>query len=150
MCRSSVQNACEPASEGGMQSDMVYRPAMGFLAHSIVHSVFSLARGCRWSFAMVVGSVAGSSSIASLPIRLPYRSLPYPCVPGHTRPLYSPFGSRRGTTSPLPRNLIWRYHTCDMVIFGRLCRPVRGKIVTHSEGRWNQLHSSIAQLPVRE
>ena len=40
--------------EGGMRSDMAYRPAMGFLAHSMVHSVFILARSCRWSFAMVV------------------------------------------------------------------------------------------------
>ena len=44
MRRSSVRNACEPASEGGMRSDMAYRPAMGFLAHSMVHSVFILAR----------------------------------------------------------------------------------------------------------
>ena len=48
-----------------MRSDMAYRPAMGFLAHSIVHSAFILARSCRWSFAMVVVSVAGSSSVAS-------------------------------------------------------------------------------------
>ena len=48
-----------------MRSDMAYRPAMGFLAHSIVHSVFSLARSCRCSFPMVVVSVAGSSSVAS-------------------------------------------------------------------------------------
>ena len=48
-----------------MRSDMAYCPAMGFLAHSIVHSVFILARSCRWSFAMVVVSVAGSSSVAS-------------------------------------------------------------------------------------
>ena len=48
-----------------MRSDMAYRPAMGFLAHSMVHSVFIFARSCRWSFAMVVVSVAGSSSVAS-------------------------------------------------------------------------------------
>ena len=65
MRRSSVQNACEPASEGGMQSDMAYCPAIGFLSHSIVHSVFSLARSCLCSFTMVVVSVAGSSSVAS-------------------------------------------------------------------------------------
>ena len=54
MRRSSVRNACKPANEGGMRFDMAYRPAMGFLAHSMVHSVFILARSCRWSFAMVV------------------------------------------------------------------------------------------------
>ena len=48
-----------------MQSDMVYHPAMGFLAHSIVHSVFILVHSCQWSFAMVVVSVAGLSSVAS-------------------------------------------------------------------------------------
>ena len=48
-----------------MQSNMAYHLAMGFLAHSIVHSVFILARSCRWSFAMVVVSVAGSSLVAS-------------------------------------------------------------------------------------
>ena len=37
MRRSSVRNACEPASEGGMRSDMAYRPATGFLSHSMVH-----------------------------------------------------------------------------------------------------------------
>ena len=47
-----------------MRSDMAYRPAMGFLAHSMVHSDFILARSCRWSFAMVVVSVAGSNSVA--------------------------------------------------------------------------------------
>ena len=48
-----------------MQSDMVYHPAMGFLAHSIVHSVFILVHSCQWSFTMVVVSVASSSSVAS-------------------------------------------------------------------------------------
>ena len=43
MRRSSVRNACEPVSGGGMQSDMAYRPAMGFLAHSMVH-LFSFWR----------------------------------------------------------------------------------------------------------
>ena len=65
MRQSSVRNACEPASEGGMRSDMAYRPAMGFLAHSMVHSVFILARSCRWSFSILVVSVAGLSSVAS-------------------------------------------------------------------------------------
>ena len=65
MRRSSVRNACEPVSEGGMWSDMAYRPAMGFLDHSIAHSVFIFARSCQWSFAMVVVSVASSSSVAS-------------------------------------------------------------------------------------
>ena len=65
MCQSSVQNACDPASEGGMQSNMAYHPAMGFLAHLIVHSAFILACSCRWSFVMVVVSVAGLSLVAS-------------------------------------------------------------------------------------
>ena len=48
-----------------MRFDMAYRPAMGLLAHYMVHSVFILPRSCRWSFAMVVVSVAGPSSVAS-------------------------------------------------------------------------------------
>ena len=56
---SSVQNACEPASEGGMQSDMAYCPAMGFLAHSMVHSVFIFAHSCQWSFAIYGGGFCG-------------------------------------------------------------------------------------------
>ena len=41
-----------------MRSDMAYRPAMGFLTHSIVHSVFILARSCRslWIVAQVEGT----------------------------------------------------------------------------------------------
>jgi hypothetical protein len=60
---SDVLNACRPASEGGMRSDMGNRPVMSVLAHSLTHSAFSLLCSDRCSFAMVVVSVAGSSSV---------------------------------------------------------------------------------------
>ena len=78
MCRSSVWNVCEPTHKGGMRSDMAYRPAMGFLAHLMVHSVFILACSCRWSFTMVVVSVAGLSSVASF---ANLSALSFPSVP---------------------------------------------------------------------
>jgi hypothetical protein len=47
-----------------MRSDIAYRPVMGFPAHSLTHSAFSLSRICRCSFAMVVVFAAGSISVA--------------------------------------------------------------------------------------
>ena len=61
--RSSVRNAYDPAREGGMRFAMAYRPVGGLVAHSLIHSVFSLSRSCRWSFAMVVVSTASSNAI---------------------------------------------------------------------------------------
>ena len=96
MCWSSVWNACDPASEGGMRSDMAYRPAMGFLAHSIVHSAFILVRSCWWSFAMVVVSVAGLSSVASFAnsSALSFPSM-FMCPGTHDTSIFAPrFSSR--------------------------------------------------------
>src|SRR5258706_4039999 len=68
MCRLSVQNACDPAKEGGMRSVMAYRPVIGLFAHSLIQSVFILSCSHRWSFARVVVSVSGSRSVASFAI----------------------------------------------------------------------------------
>ena len=32
-----------------MRSAMTYRPVNGLFTHSLIHSVFSLSRSCRWS-----------------------------------------------------------------------------------------------------
>ena len=63
-----VRNACDPANEGGIRFAMAYRPVLGFFAHSATHSTFVLSRSCRWRFAIVAISVAGSSSVASFAI----------------------------------------------------------------------------------
>jgi len=68
VCRLSVRNACDPDNDGGIRSAMAYRPVLSFFAHSVTHSTFILSRICRWRFAIVVVSVAGSSLVASFAI----------------------------------------------------------------------------------
>ena len=51
-----------------MRASMEYRPVIDFFAYSLIYSAFDLSRNCRWGFAIVVVSVAHSSSVAPFPI----------------------------------------------------------------------------------
>src|SRR5258706_10841965 len=82
---------------------MAYRSVIGFPAHSLVYSAFSLSRGCQWGFAMVVGFVAGTSSVAPWLLFPLCPFLLRPRVLGPMALLCLPFCSRRGRSSPLPR-----------------------------------------------
>jgi hypothetical protein len=75
---------------------MAYRPVMGFLAHSLILSFFSLSCICRCSFAIVVISVIGSSSVASFASSsaLSFPSIPI-CPGTHVTSIFAPpFSSR--------------------------------------------------------
>ena len=78
LCQLSVQNACGPAKEGGMQSAMAYQPIGGLFAHSLIHLVFILLHSCWRGFTMVVVSVVGLSSVASFAI---VSALSFPSIP---------------------------------------------------------------------
>jgi hypothetical protein len=95
-----VQNACEPTSEGSKWSEMAYRPVMGFLAHSLIHSFFSLSCICQCSFAIVVISVIGSSSVASFASlsALSFPSIPM-CPGTHVISIFAPLLSSRNVVA---------------------------------------------------
>ena len=106
-----------------MWSNMVYHPAMGFLAHSIVHSAFILARSCQWSFAMVVVSVAGSSSVASFAnsSALLFPSM-FMCPGTHDTSIFAPqFSSRNDIAASMNR--------CDICWLG----PGFSSVITSTE-----------------
>ena len=82
---------------------MAYRPVIGLLANSLIHSDFSLSQSCRWTFTMVVVSVAGLSSVAPFAISSALSFLSMPMCPRTHGTSILPLCSRLGRSSPFPR-----------------------------------------------